>query len=358
MMNIDFEAANLVIVDNIETILHYFGIEYREGKNRIIMPCPVHGSDNDSSLCLFTDGNTSVGNFVCWTSHCEHTIGRGSVNLIKYLLDEKHKKSNSWVDVSNFIKSITGKELGTISEEERDRKKFTKFVTKKQDTFTPTISRNQVRLNLKIPSDYYISRGYSKEILSRYDIGLCGKKQDEMFMRTVVPVYNDEFKLIGRLGRSLFSQCCICNKYHAENRMCPTNRIEDMWAAKWRNSLGFNTGDYFYNLWYAKNHIQNSQSVILVEGCGDVLRLEEAGIKISLGLFGLELTERKLEILNRLGIMNVHLALDSDGAGQEATTKIYDKISKYFNVSVIEIGKKDIGDTSIPDVKNMFKELI
>ena len=81
----------------------------------------------------------------------------------------------------------------------------------------------------------------------RYDIGFSFKRTDELFMRTVVPVYNDEFKLIGRLGRSLFIQCPICNKYHAENRMCPTNKVEEMWAAKWRNSQGFNTGNYFYN---------------------------------------------------------------------------------------------------------------
>lgn len=358
MCNLDFYSANKLIVENIEVILNYFNIEYKEFKNRICLNCPIHGSSRTNSMSIFTDGNTSVGNFVCWTNHCELDIGKGVINLVQFLLNEKTGKNNSIQEVSNFIKSITGKEIGNISFEETERKKFIKSVYNKVENFNPTISRNQVRINLKIPSDYYLSRGFSKEILSRYDIGFCFKKQDELFMRTVVPVYNDDFKLIGRLGRSIFNQCIICNKYHDKNRMCPTNSIEEIWASKWRNSLGFNTGNYLYNLWYAKKHIQQKQSVILVEGCGDILRLEEAEIKIGLGLFGLELTDKKLEILNSLGIMNVYLVLDSDCAGKEAAEKILNKIKNYFNTSVIEIKNKDVGETSVSETRNIFKHFL
>jgi 5S rRNA maturation endonuclease (ribonuclease M5) len=354
-MIININSINITIVKYIDVIFNYFGLDYKLGRNRIILACPIHNSDNDISLNLFTEGDTKVGNFVCWTNHCEKEIGFGAFNLVKYLLDEKIGKKHSFQEVANFIQSITGSEFKKITVEEITRKKFSTFVVEKKISSVPTITRNKVRINLKIPAEYYIKRGYSKEILNRYDIGFCYKKQDELFMRTVVPVYNEEFKLIGKLGRSTNSQCIICEKYHDKNKACPQNDLEKRWASKWINSQGFKTGECFYNLWYAADLIRSSQTVILVEGCGDVLRLEESGIHNSLGLFGLELTDTKLEILNKLGVMNLILALDNDPAGREARDKIYNQTLRYFNTSVLNIGNKDIGDTPISEVKKLFK---
>lgn len=354
-MRIDFNSINSSIIDNIDTVLDYFGLDYKIGRNRITLACPIHGSDNNASMNIFTDGDIKVGNYVCWTSHCEKETGLGSFNLVKFLLDKKENKKHSLDETTEFIKKLTGCEIKEISNEDVARKRFNAFVLKKQKITSATINREKVRINLNIPAEYYIKRGFSKEILMRYDIGFCSKRFDEMYLRTVVPVYNEDFKLIGKLGRSMNKQCIICDKFHDSKKQCPSNDLEKRWASKWINSQGFRTGEHFYNLWYASSFIKSCQSAILVEGCGDILRLEESGIHNGLGLFGLELTDSKLEILNKLGIMNLYLALDNDGAGQEATEKIYNQVCKYFNTSIVKIGEKDIGETPINKVKEIFK---
>ncbi len=348
---VDFNSLDNVILGNIETVLKYFGLEYTSNKDNIVLSCPVHGSDNIKSMTIYRPSLS----FTCWTRHCEEEIGKGLHSLVKHLLDKRLNKKHSSEQIAFFIKNLTGSEIEQITSEDIERRQFNNFNSTRVSNIVPTITRNKVRINLKIPSEYFISRGFSERILNRYDIGFCFKRGDELFMRHVIPVYNEDFKLIGRLGRTVYNKCIICDMFHHPHGKCPTNSKEMFACGKWKNSFGFSTGECLYNLWYASEHIKKSKSAILVEGCGDVLRLEEAGINIGLGLFGLAFTEQKLEILNKLGIMNIYLALDNDKAGIAQTDKIYNRISKYFNVEIAKIGQKDIGDTPIDEVKEIFK---
>ena len=84
----------------------------------------------------------------------------------------------------------------------------------------------------------------------------------------------------------------------------------------------------------------------------------EAGIYNVLGLFGCELSDTKFDILNSFGVMNIILALDSDDAGKNATSKIKNRISSYFNVETIDLPNKDIGEMSILETKSCFKDYL
>ena len=91
---IDFNAVNRTISENIEKFLDYFGLDYVSYQNRVSMSCPIHTSSKSESLSVFTTGDNSVGNFVCWTHHCESEVGRGAINLIVELLKVKNGKGN------------------------------------------------------------------------------------------------------------------------------------------------------------------------------------------------------------------------------------------------------------------------
>lgn len=354
---IDFTAANITIVDHIETVLDYFGLDYNVLHNRVVMPCPVHNSSRESSLNFFTEGRESVGNWKCWSRSCEKEIGFGAINLVKFLLEQKDGPQ-TYNSVVAFLEKLTGTQFESMTLETAERRQFTRFVGKEKSIKEVglLVGRDRVRENLEIPAEYYLKRGYTREILDKYDVGVSYNRGKPMFMRVVVPCYNEEFKLVGAVGRSMNEECPICGTYHFKSKPCPSNDVEKRWAAKWVNADNFSTGNYFYNLWHSKEHIVKSESVCLVEGQGEIWRLEEAGVHNALGLFGLELTDAKFAILAKLPVMNIFLALNSDEAGRVASAKIRERLERYYNVTDIHFpeGRNDIGEMAVDEVKVLF----
>jgi hypothetical protein len=97
-----------------------------------------------------------------------------------------------------------------VSKVLQEKNRFTQVVEKitKSGVDNDTrIERRYVTSSLVIPSEYYISRGYSAEILSKYDIGLCNKDGKEMSDRVVAPIYSDDHRyVVGCTGRSIYNK--------------------------------------------------------------------------------------------------------------------------------------------------------
>ena len=357
---VDFGKVNELIADNIEHIFDTLGIEYKTYRDRVATSCPIHDSSKNESLTLFTSGEKYVGNFVCWTKHCEKENGNGAINLVKILLEKQYNKKIRFMDVVEWVKTTTKSDIPESTVESKDKKTFVRYVDSLDMSALANdskITRDYVRSTLSIPCKYYIDRGFKPETLDKFDIGVGTRPKTQMYMRAVVPVYDGEY-MIGCVGRSLNPQCPICGTYHHSKKMCPSNRIEERWAEKWVNSDGFSSGKYFYNLQYAKKSLSNQNSIILVEGQGDVWRLSEAGFDNTLGLFGCNLTDNQILILETLPINNIILALDSDEAGIKAREKINERLSRYYNIINLELPNKDFGDMSIEETKTILKGII
>ena len=347
--SIDFARVNEIAATHIEKILTHFKIPYKVYSDRVALSCPIHGSTGEESLTLYTTGKKYVGNFVCWTHHCEEK-GRGAVNLIMHLLN-----SNSILGAAKWILEFTNSPTPEADEEYKQKKRFNSTVSgfEIKSKKKVGITRDLVRKSLLIPGDFYIKRGFSKEILDKYDVGFCNTRGKEMFMRTVVPVYEDGF-MIGCVGRSINPECSACGMFHKPGNPCPEQKSRIY--AKWVNSDGFTTGANFYNLWNAQEYIKKTQNVILVEGQGDIWRLEESGIKIGLGLFGNKITPEQCKILEMTGAMNLFLALDSDEPGKEGKTMIREKLGRFYNICEIQLPEHDLGDIQDLDkIRKIFK---
>ncbi len=172
-----------------------------------------------------------------------------------------------------------------------------------------------------------------------------------MVDRAVIPVYDNNNKMVGCTGRSIFNQCLSCKLYHKPGNLCPSKSFEYKYS-KWKNNEGFKKEHYLYNLWEALPFIKQKNQIILVESPGNVLRLEEAGIHNSVALFGCSMTEPQLALINELGITNIIIILDNDEAGMNAKKFLQDKCSRLFNLRFIEIVDfNDIGDMTIDQVK-------
>lgn len=358
------------LCDRIEDLLSVLDLEYKINHKFISMSCPIHGGDNIGALNLYHIGDSYRGNWKCRTHHCEEIfkasiIGfiRGVISHRKYGWNKHGDNACSFeeaVDYATSFLNISLKDI-KISNLNKDKTLFinsSKVLCNTQKTQHNLIDRSIVRKSLNIPSKYFISRGFSAEILDKYDVGDCDNKLKEMYERAVVPIYDQEYLgMIGCTGRSWFEKCSTCKAFHNPKSECPND--EYAWKqSKWKHNSGFKTQESLYNFWFAKEYIKESGQVILVESPGNVWKLEENGIHNSVALFGSNLTDRQKTILDTSGAMSLIIIMDSDEAGDKARKQIYDKCHRVYNIHNIKVYKNDIAEMSSEEIEQEIKRFL
>jgi 5S rRNA maturation endonuclease (ribonuclease M5) len=356
------------VCDNIEELLEALDVEdYKLSTKMVTMSCPIHGGDNSSAVNIYHVGDHYRGNWTCRTHGCEEIfknsiIGfvRGVLSRIEYGWVKDGDNTASFKEAVDFCLKFLNKNIKDIkvSKSSNEKLTFTRIVESvKNSTVSPALSsvtRLQVRQSLQIPSSYYIERGYSDNILNKYDIGLCDKPNKEMYNRVVVPIYsNDGQHIVGCTGRSIFPACHKCGHYHDGNDTCPDKN--NLWKyCKWKHNAGFKSQEYLYNFWFAKEHIQKTKTIILVESPGNVWRLEESGIHNSVAIFGSSLSDKQKLLIDSSGAMNIILLMDNDDAGQKAVKQITDKCKKIYRIYNPTFSKSDVGEMSIEEIQSIL----
>jgi len=108
----------------------------------------------------------------------------------------------------------------------------------------------------------------------------------------------------------------------------------------------FNKGKTLYGLNLSKGDIRQTRECIVVEGYMDVIALHQCGITTAVASLGTAFTNDHAIQLRRLNVDTVHLAFDTDIAGQKATLAGLDKsIGENFLIKVVTIpNAKDPAD--------------
>jgi len=314
------------LFERLPDLLRHFNIEYTDYPNRVSFPCPIHGGDNLEACTIFTDGNTVKGNWNCWTQHCEEEFSRSLFGFVRGALSANEGEKVSIYEAANFclkflkmdISQIKAAEPNEINNDIRLLEIFERSPHREK----AAITRDEIISSIKIPSQYYINRGYEAKTLEKFDVGLCDKKNKPMYRRIVVPIYDEGYNYIGCIGRA------------------STSNMEP----KWLYSRGFKKSAYLYGLNLAKEEILKTGVAFIVEGQGDVWRMHEAGIKNSVGIFGSNLSDDQLVLLEQSGAMSLIILTDSDEAGERAAVQIMQKCGRRFNYHRPPISEKDIGD--------------
>jgi 5S rRNA maturation endonuclease (ribonuclease M5) len=359
------------ICDNIESLLELFNIDYKTNPKMISMACPIHGGDNISAVNIYPDGDVYRGNWTCRTHGCEKIFRgsilgfiRGVLSHQKYGWSKNGDESCSFNEAIEFALSFTKQDLKNIkiSKSAAEKKNFSSAMhyinpTPAQNN-TPGIARELVRKSLSIPAEYYLNRGYSKEILDKYDVGLCSNPNKEMYNRVVVPIYNyDHTHMIGCTGRSIFEKCNTCKGCHDPNNGCPSS--DTVWKySKWKHNLDFKSQNHLYNLWFAKDYILKTSTAIIVESPGNVWRLEENGIHNSVAIFGSSMSDRQKFYLDSSGAMNLVILTDNDEAGRLAAEKIKEKCQQAYRVYIPNFSKSDVGEMTSEEIETQIKPIL
>ncbi len=358
------------LCDRIEDLFESLDIsELKLNGKMFVGNCPIHSGDNQSAFNLYPEGDNYRGNWKCRTHNC-HSIFKGSIiGFIRGVLSNKKynwskdgDNTASFQETIKFIEDFLGDKIHNtkISKSEIDKKAFANIVrhinNDEPELVRSKITRSNVRNSLAMPCHYFIKRGFSSEILDKYDVGLCTKPEKEMYNRAVVPIYDSAHKyVVGCTGRSVYEKCSLCKCYHDSNDQCPTD--DSIWKyPKWKHNADFKSQNHLYNFWFAKEHISKTSNVILVESPGNVWKLEECGIHTSVALFGSNLSDRQKIILDGSGAMNIITIMDNDNAGHKATEQIYNKCKNTYNIKNIKITKSDIAEMTHEEIQKKIKD--
>lgn len=326
-------------------LFEFFEIdEYYESNNLLVSKCPVHDGDNLSAFNINIDDSNEehYGKWFCNTKSChENKPGKDILSLVWMLLEKKNNKEMKFPEVIKFCKNFCSDiaiDESNVSIRSHDvLDKLLRINARKiSKNNTLRINRDTVRSRLIFPAKFYIDRGFTEDALNEFDVGLCINPKSQMHNRVVFPVYdeNDEF-MIGCTGRT------TCN----DNR-------------KWINQKGFNKSNFLYNYGKAIEHIRTKDTIILVEGQGDVIRLWEAGIKNAVGMFGSKISDSQEFLIQKTGVSNIIVITDNDDAGNHCYNDILERFKYLFNIRKIDLLKNDVGDMTVQEINDTIKNQI
>lgn len=358
------------VCDNIESLLESFGLDFKFNNKMITMSCPIHGGDNPSALNLYPEGDNYRGNWKCRTHNCEKifkgsVLGfiRGIISNQKYDWHNDGDTTCSFKEAVDYALAFINKDLKNIkiSKTEREKKQFTNvvnYLNKEPEKSLSKITRQQIIHSLHIPSQYYLDRHYSKDILIKYDVGLCEKEGKEMSGRVVVPIYDNNYEyMVGCSGRSIFEKCLNCKGFHNPSLCCPDDG--NIWKyPKWKHNADFKSQNHLYNFWFAKEYILKIGVAIIVESPGNVWRLEENGIHNSVAIFGSSLSDRQKILLDSSGAMSLVILTDNDDAGKKAALQIKQKCQNTYRIFIPQITKSDIGEMTSDEINSQIRNYL
>jgi len=347
------ESLNLSVMHKWGELMDRFNIDYYTTNSCIISNCEIHGGDNESAMNIyFNNLESNIGNFtgkwVCNTWNCHEEFTQNIIGWTQGMLSRQKLGWSGPGDkrvthdyAEKFLNDFVGTDYISInSSGQNSSQLFTNQVNKiynrQIDTKTFEITREEIRTKLKIPAQYYIDRGYSPEILNLYDVGLCDNPEQKMYNRIVVPIYDQDNNYVGCTGRTIF-----------ENG-----------KPKWLHSGGFQGSEHLYNYNRAKEHIAKSGVMIIVEGIGDVLKLEQCGINNSVSIFGTAISQGQQYLINSSGALSLIILLDNDDAGINGMKKIEKNLGRLYRLYFPNISENDVGGMNKDAITSEIQPLI
>ena len=338
----------LQILDRIEELLEVFEIDYTRNYNRIMCQCPIHQGDNPTALNLYLDGHTRPGHWVCNTRQCQDVFKPTLTGFIRGVLSARKgwEKPGDTIETFkntvDFMVSFCGRELSSfnVSSSDAEKRKFHSKISgirKDASCNKMSIPRQKVLSSLAIPSQYYSMRGFSHEVLQKYDVGECKNPDSFMRGRVVVPIYDSK---------------------HNNMIACSGRTLKEGQKPKWIHTSGFDADSCLYNSWFAKDFIKESNIAILVEGPADVWRLEENGIHNSVAMFGTTLSDGQKDILDMMGAMSLVIMTDNDDAGRKGAINTLNKCKRTYRVYIPNFTGSDVGDITLDSITSDINPLI
>ena len=321
----DLKRIKNLLGNNIELIFSELGIEFEKNGENITCPCPVHGSSSPNSFSYSTNKNI----WSCWSRRCQDEFSNDVIGLIQGVLSREEEEDVGFSKALTWACKVLNIDNGVVNVEKATEEgdSFVEMVNMFSDEIGAQEDTHiDIDCLLSHPSKYFCMRGFTEDTLLHFGIGDCKQKKSAMVQRAIIPIHSlDGEKVVAYIGRS----------------------TKDYINPKFLFTKGFNKRRYLYNYHRAIKKAQETSTMFITEGQGDVWKLYEAGVENAVGIFGKSLSDQQRKILESSGITRLIVLTDNDQAGRESKTEIQRRLGRLFSLRFPRLTRKDVGAMSI-----------
>ncbi len=356
------ETVDLIFeTARIEEVVSDFVTLKKRGVN-FIGNCPFHNEKTPS----FTV-SPSKGIYKCFG------CGKGG-NSINFIMEIEHF---SYPDALRYVAKKYNIE---IQEEELTKEQLDK-ANEKESLFIITKFANEYFKNILWNSDegkriglsYFKERGFSDEIIKKFELGYNPKQKDAFSKLATLKGYDKN--ILVNSGLSLFNSKSedLIDRFK-ERAIFPiqsySGRTLGFGArafninakAKYLNSpetLIYYKSKVLYGLNLSKTAINKNDLCYIVEGYTDVISMHQVGIENVVSASGTALSVEQIKLINRL-TKNIVLLFDGDQAGLKATYKSINMIlGEGMNVKIASFPEGEDPDSFSKKLsKKEFEEFL
>lgn len=303
------------------------------------------------------------------------STGKGG-NVASFLMEKEHfsyPEALKWLaNRYNILvpeeKPMTADELAAVTE--RDSLFIINEFAK--DHFAHNIFETEE--GKAIGLSYFEERGFTKEIIKKFNLGYSIDKSDDFTKAAIQKGYKLEYlEKVGLVkskderhfdffrGRVMFPIQSVTGRVLGFGGRTLLN---DKKIAKYFNSpesLIYNKSEILYGLYYAKGDIVKYDNCFLCEGYTDVISMHQAGIQNVVSSSGTSLTKGQIKLISRY-TNNITILYDGDAAGIKASFRGIDLIlEEGLNVKVVLFPDGDDPDSyskkvSFTELETYIKE--
>ena len=335
-----FEAAK------IEEVISDFITLKKRGANLLGL-CPFHNEKTPS----FTV-SPSKGIYKCFG------CGEGG-NSVSFLMDKEHY---SYPEALKYLARKYNIEIveQAMTEEQAERasEKDSLYIISKyaKDFFTNELWESEEGKTIGL--NYFKERGYSEEIIKKFELGYSPKSKDALSKKSIKNQYSKESLLKSGLSIKIDKEALI-DRFR-ERVIFPIHSfsgrilgfggraLNPNAKAKYQNSpesLIYNKSKILYGIFFAKNAISKNDNCFIVEGYTDVISLHQKGIENVVSASGTALSIDQIKLISRF-TNNISILFDGDSAGVKASFRSVDLILKEgMNVKVIPFPENEDPDS-------------
>ena len=356
------ETVDLIFeTARVEEIVSDFVTLKKRGVN-FIGNCPFHNEKTPS----FTV-SPSKGIYKCFG------CGKGG-NSINFIMEIEHF---SYPDALRYIAKKYNIE---IQEEELTKEQLDK-ANEKESLFIITKFANEYFKNIlwnseegkRIGLSYFKERGFSDEIIKKFELGYNPKQKDAFSKLAILKGYDKN--ILVNSGLSLLNSKSVdlidrfkeraifpIQSYSGRTLGFGARAFNINAKAKYLNSpetLIYYKSKVLYGLNLAKIAINKNDLCYIVEGYTDVISMHQVGIENVVSASGTALSVEQIKLINRL-TKNIVLLFDGDQAGLKATYKSINMILREgMNVKIASFPEGEDPDSFSKKLsKKEFEEFL
>ena len=294
---------------SIEAVLGRYHWKYRRRRgDRVQGCCPIHRGQREDAFHVDLRNN----GFHCFSCQAHGGVLDLVVAMERCSLRQAGLLLTEWFAVTAELRRLEStvhyqKTAQLIREKER-------LAAPLQFTLRPVDSEHA----------YLRERGIDTRTAAHFGVGYYAAP-GLLQGRVVIPIHNERGQLVAYVGRSI-----------NEN------------GPKYKLPTDFAKSRVLFNLHRAMTH--REQTVIVVEGFFDCLKVHQAGLPCVVALMGCSLSEHQETLLLR-SFRNVVLMLDADSAGVHGSAIIADRLGKHCAVEIVGLATGQQPDRlSTPDI--------